>query len=72
MTNSKLVNNMYENFLAAVKDDPRISDKHEFAGRSMQMMLEFAYNLLDDIAAGKTGIQSWLDTKAGIISNHGD
>lgn len=63
---------MYENFLNVVKDDPRCPNKHEFAGRSMQKMLEFAYDLLDDIASGKTGVQSWLDTKAGIISNHGD
>lgn len=70
MTNGELVNRMYENFLDVANDDPKIKNKEDFAGRAMQTMLNFAYDLLDDIASGKKSAESWRNMKAGIILNN--
>lgn len=70
MKNDELVSNMYEGFVAVGKADERIDNPEIFAGRVMQTMLNFAYDLLDEIASGKVGVEKWIETKKELIKNN--
>lgn len=70
MTNEELVNNMYDGFVAIGEADERIDYPEVFAGRAMQTMLNFAYDLLDEIASGKSTAEKWAMTKKELIKNN--